>query len=71
MGCFSFRFINSVAELSACCNSSDLQLAIALQQQEFEQQPQRNPPQQPSDGSSSRLITGPQVRRAFYDHYET
>lgn len=44
--------------------NSDLQLAIALQQQEFEQQPQRNPPQQPSGGSSSRLITGPQVPRS-------
>lgn len=44
--------------------NSDLQLAIALQQQEFEQQPQRNVPQQPSSGGSSRLITGPQVPRS-------
>lgn len=45
-----------------CYGSSDLQLAIALQQQEFEQQPQRQNLQQPSGvGGSSRLITGPQV----------
>ncbi|XP_044477030.1 ubiquitin carboxyl-terminal hydrolase MINDY-1 isoform X2 [Mangifera indica] len=43
--------------------NSDLQLAIALQQQEFEQQPQRsNSRPQPTSGSS-RLITGPQVPR--------
>ncbi|GAV79646.1 DUF544 domain-containing protein [Cephalotus follicularis] len=43
--------------------NSDLQLAIALQQQEFEQQPQRqNVQQQPVTGSS-RLVTGPQVAR--------
>uniref|UniRef100_M1C2T5 MINDY deubiquitinase domain-containing protein n=1 Tax=Solanum tuberosum TaxID=4113 RepID=M1C2T5_SOLTU len=47
---------------------SDLQLAIALQQQEFEQQqqqaPQRNQnPQQPAANGGSRLITGPQVPR--------
>ncbi|GMH28884.1 hypothetical protein Nepgr_030727 [Nepenthes gracilis] len=42
--------------------NSDLQLAIALQQQEFEQQPPRHAPQQPLTGSS-RLITGPQVPR--------
>ncbi|KAK6935303.1 MINDY deubiquitinase domain [Dillenia turbinata] len=41
--------------------SSDLQLAIALQQQEFEQQPQRNNLQQPSAVGSTRLITGPQM----------
>ncbi|KAG5524044.1 hypothetical protein RHGRI_030899 [Rhododendron griersonianum] len=39
---------------------SDLQLAIALQQQEFEQQPPRNV-QQPTVTGSSRLVTGPQV----------
>ncbi|CAH2056753.1 unnamed protein product [Thlaspi arvense] len=39
--------------------NSDLQLAIALQQQEFEQQPQHSV-QQPTV-SSSRLVTGPQV----------
>ncbi|KAK6137602.1 hypothetical protein DH2020_028659 [Rehmannia glutinosa] len=48
--------------------SSDLQLAIALQQQEFdqqqqEQQPQRNT-QQPAVSGSSRLVTGPQVSRS-------
>lgn len=48
--------------------NSDLQLAIALQQQEFEQQqqqaPQRNQnPQQPAANGGSRLITGPQVPR--------
>ncbi|KAH9620402.1 hypothetical protein KSS87_015240 [Heliosperma pusillum] len=45
--------------------NSDLQLAIALQQQEFEQQqqpPQRNPPQQPSAVGSNRLVTGPQLQ---------
>ncbi|KAJ8449323.1 hypothetical protein Cgig2_002455 [Carnegiea gigantea] len=46
--------------------NSDLQLAIALQQQEFEQQQsQRHATQQPSSNGSSRLITGPQVSRAF------
>ncbi|XAR70359.1 hypothetical protein NMG60_11027189 [Bertholletia excelsa] len=48
-----------------CVNSSfnsDLQLAIALQQQEFEQQPQRNV-EQPAVSGSSRLVTGPQVPR--------
>lgn len=44
-----------------CCGSSDLQLAIALQQQEFEQQPQRPNLPQPSSSGSSRLVTGPQV----------
>uniref|UniRef100_A0A7N0RBH3 MINDY deubiquitinase domain-containing protein n=1 Tax=Kalanchoe fedtschenkoi TaxID=63787 RepID=A0A7N0RBH3_KALFE len=48
--------------------NSDLQLAIALQQQEFEQQqqPQRHsnqPPQHEPVSGSSRLVTGPQVRR--------
>lgn len=40
--------------------SSDLQLAIALQQQEFEeQQPQQSV--QPTVASGSGLITGPQA----------
>ncbi|KAI4315348.1 hypothetical protein L6164_028167 [Bauhinia variegata] len=43
--------------------NSDLQLAIALQQQEFEQQPQRHNSQQASISPSSRLVTGPQVAR--------
>ncbi|XVF10704.1 hypothetical protein REPUB_Repub07fG0205400 [Reevesia pubescens] len=41
--------------------TSDLQLAIALQQQEFEQQPQRQNVQQPPVVGASRLVTGPQV----------
>ncbi|XP_022958349.1 ubiquitin carboxyl-terminal hydrolase MINDY-1-like isoform X1 [Cucurbita moschata] len=44
--------------------NSDLQLAIALQQQEFEQQPQRQNVQQPSTGGSSRLVVGPQVSKS-------
>ncbi|KAE8728043.1 putative homeobox protein knotted-1 [Hibiscus syriacus] len=40
--------------------TSDLQLAIALQQQEFEQ-PQRQNVQQPPVVGASRLVTGPQV----------
>ncbi|KAF7127528.1 hypothetical protein RHSIM_Rhsim11G0008000 [Rhododendron simsii] len=50
-------------DISANENSSfnsDLQLAIALQQQEFEQQPPRNV-QQPTVTGNSRLVTGPQV----------
>ncbi|CAJ1928144.1 unnamed protein product [Sphenostylis stenocarpa] len=44
--------------------NSDLQLAIALQQQEFEQQPSRqNNSQQSSISGNSRLVTGPQVAR--------
>ncbi|KAG8486743.1 hypothetical protein CXB51_020243 [Gossypium anomalum] len=43
--------------------TSDLQLAIALQQQEFEQQPQRQNVQQPPVVGGSRLVTGPQVPR--------
>lgn len=44
--------------------NSDLQLAIALQQQEFDNQPQRNQSSQgPSSGGHSRLVTGPQVQR--------
>ncbi|XP_057510220.1 uncharacterized protein LOC130792693 isoform X2 [Actinidia eriantha] len=43
--------------------SSDMQLAIALQQQEFEQQPQQSQRnvQQTTVSGSSRLVTGPQV----------
>ncbi|KAH0858609.1 hypothetical protein HID58_086870 [Brassica napus] len=43
--------------------NSDLQLAIALQQQEFEDQsPRSNPtPQPPTSIGASRLITGPQI----------
>ncbi|XP_038687943.1 uncharacterized protein LOC119987198 isoform X2 [Tripterygium wilfordii] len=43
--------------------NSDLQLAIALQQQEFEQQPQQQNLQQQSINDSSRLVTGPQAPR--------
>ncbi|KAF8380380.1 hypothetical protein HHK36_027865 [Tetracentron sinense] len=45
--------------------NSDLQLAIALQQQEFEHQPQRHNLKESSNSGSSRLVTGPQVN-AFY-----
>lgn len=50
--------------------SSDLQLAIALQQQEFDQQqqqeqqreqPRQRTSQQPAISSSSGLVVGPQV----------
>lgn len=44
--------------------NADLQLAIALQQQEFEQQPPRQPPQKSSISGSSRLVTGPQDARS-------
>jgi hypothetical protein len=40
-------------------------LAIALQQEEFEQQPQRHNSQQQSSIGSSRLVTGPQVELIF------
>ncbi|KAL6181928.1 hypothetical protein ACLB2K_048576 [Fragaria x ananassa] len=47
--------------------NSDLQLAIALQQQEFEQQPQQQQQQpnvqQPSISGNSRMVTGPQGPR--------
>jgi hypothetical protein len=46
--------------------SSDLQLAIALQQEEFEQQPQRHNSQQQSSIASSRLVTGPQVEVLYF-----
>lgn len=56
--------IDSSGQASSNMNS-DLQLAIALQQQEFEQQqPQRHATQQPSSNGSSRLITGPQAPRS-------
>ncbi|XP_026661848.1 uncharacterized protein LOC103710635 isoform X2 [Phoenix dactylifera] len=45
--------------------NSDLQLAIALQQQEFEQQPpcqQQQHPQQPPVTVRPRLVTGPQLK---------
>ncbi|KAG4993156.1 hypothetical protein GLYMA_11G027200v4 [Glycine max] len=56
--------IDSATHASLDINS-DLQLAIALQQQEFEQQPprQNNSQQQSSISGSSRLVTGPQVAR--------
>ncbi|KAG2705914.1 hypothetical protein I3760_05G079000 [Carya illinoinensis] len=54
--------INSSAQVGLDGNS-DLQLAIALQQQEFEQQPQRSNSQQSSISGSSRMIIGPQVPR--------
>lgn len=44
--------------------NSDLQLAIALQQQEFEQQPPRQTQQTPSVSGTSRLVTGPQAPRS-------
>ncbi|XP_077248125.1 uncharacterized protein LOC143887817 [Tasmannia lanceolata] len=50
--------------------NSDLQLAIALQQQEFDHQPQqRQQPQkvpQSSASGHSRLVTGPQVPRSSH-----
>ncbi|CAH9105145.1 unnamed protein product [Cuscuta europaea] len=56
--------------------NSDLQLAIALQQQEFEQQQQQTPQQQqqqtpqhqPTINAGSGLITGPQVSRYSAQH---
>lgn len=54
--------IDKSAEVDSSLNS-DLQLAIALQQQEFEQQPQRQNLQKPSTSGGSRLVTGPQVPR--------
>ncbi|KAM7531222.1 hypothetical protein LguiB_034632 [Lonicera macranthoides] len=47
--------------------TSDLELAIALQQQEFEQQPRRNL-EQPTVSGGSRLVTGPQVSRSSANH---
>ncbi|KAL1828411.1 hypothetical protein ACET3Z_006823 [Daucus carota] len=43
--------------------NSDLQLAMALQEQEFEQQPRRNTQQQNVSGGSG-LVTGPQGSRS-------
>ncbi|KAK8599796.1 hypothetical protein V6N13_060384 [Hibiscus sabdariffa] len=40
---------------------SDLQLALALQQEEYEQQPQRQNMQQPPVIGASRLVTGPKT----------
>ncbi|KAE8725323.1 hypothetical protein F3Y22_tig00008957pilonHSYRG00069 [Hibiscus syriacus] len=40
---------------------SDLQLALALQQEEYEQQSQRHNVQQPPVVGASRLVTGPKV----------
>ncbi|XP_010540434.1 PREDICTED: ubiquitin carboxyl-terminal hydrolase MINDY-2-like isoform X2 [Tarenaya hassleriana] len=58
--------INSASEAGLNINP-DLQLAIALQQQEFEQQsPRSNTPSQPTDIGASRLITGPQVPRSSH-----
>ncbi|GKU95382.1 hypothetical protein SLEP1_g8744 [Rubroshorea leprosula] len=54
--------IDSAAQAGLDINS-DLQLAIALQQQEFEQQQQRQNVQQPTVSGASRLVTGPQVPR--------
>ncbi|GLT40447.1 hypothetical protein SLA2020_145840 [Shorea laevis] len=54
--------IDSAAQAGLDINS-DLQLAIALQQQEFEQQQQRQNVQQPTVSGGSRLVTGPQVPR--------
>lgn len=51
-----------------CCDSSDLQLAVAFQQQEFEQHQQRNS-QQPTVGCGSRLVTGPQVGFQLSIHF--
>ncbi|KAK9145090.1 hypothetical protein Sjap_004993 [Stephania japonica] len=47
--------------------NSDLQLAIQLQQQEFEYQPKRhNNSQQASVSGSSRLVTGPQLANPIF-----
>ncbi|GLT90949.1 hypothetical protein SLE2022_088640 [Rubroshorea leprosula] len=55
--------IDSAAQAGMDINS-DLQLAIALQQQEYEQQPPRQNVQQPSTTGGSRLVTGPPVARS-------
>ncbi|KAK1374438.1 ubiquitin carboxyl-terminal hydrolase MINDY-1-like [Heracleum sosnowskyi] len=47
---------------------SDLQLARALQEQEFEQQPRRNT-QQPNVSGGSGLVTGPQTSRSSNNRY--
>jgi hypothetical protein len=57
--------INNVADAGIDVNS-DLQLAIALQQQEFEDQsPRSNPTPQPTSVAASRLVTGPQVFHSY------
>ncbi|XP_043715960.1 uncharacterized protein LOC122664276 isoform X2 [Telopea speciosissima] len=58
--------IDNTATAGSTINS-DLQLAIALQQQEFEQQPQRHTTPQ-STANSSRLVTGPQVPKSSGNH---
>ncbi|KAK6117116.1 hypothetical protein DH2020_049161 [Rehmannia glutinosa] len=51
-----------ITYFDALFGSSDLELAIALQKLEFEeQQPQRNSQQQDNGSSDSRMITAPQV----------
>ncbi|GKV38193.1 hypothetical protein SLEP1_g46128 [Rubroshorea leprosula] len=55
--------IDSAAQAGMDINS-DLQLAIALQQQEYEQQPPRQNVQQPSTTGGSRLVTSPPVARS-------
>ncbi|KAL1213221.1 hypothetical protein V5N11_015683 [Cardamine amara subsp. amara] len=56
--------INNVTDMGMEINP-DLQLAIALQQQEFEEQsPRSNPTPQPTSVGASRLVTGPQVPRS-------
>ncbi|XP_010422138.1 PREDICTED: ubiquitin carboxyl-terminal hydrolase MINDY-1-like [Camelina sativa] len=58
--------INNVVDTDIEVNS-DLQLAIALQQQEFEDQsPRSNPTPQPTGVAASRLVTGPQVPRSSH-----
>ncbi|XP_050151181.1 uncharacterized protein LOC126626047 isoform X1 [Malus sylvestris] len=55
--------IDSAAQAGFDLNS-DMQLAIALQQQEFEQPPQqRQNSQQPSNSGNSRMVVGPQGPR--------
>ncbi|XP_077239425.1 uncharacterized protein LOC143880366 isoform X3 [Tasmannia lanceolata] len=59
-------YISSIDTLAQASSTltSDLQLAIALQQEELEEQPQRQNPQnlpQSSASGQSRLVTGPEV----------
>ncbi|CAI0414129.1 unnamed protein product [Linum tenue] len=62
-------FLGPMKHCAVVC-SSDLQLAIALQQQEFEQQQSQRHNSQPASlgESESRLITGPPVSRIPYFH---
>ncbi|CAI0414128.1 unnamed protein product [Linum tenue] len=62
-------FTHPMKHCAVVC-SSDLQLAIALQQQEFEQQQSQRHNSQPASlgESESRLITGPPVSRIPYFH---